>query len=152
MLSVCVPVLSEMEKSESEEMFLKRLIANSIPEEFRKSALVLESSALPSGRLFRETWVVSGNLVKVDMEKARRIHLEKIRVARNAKLDALDRDEMSAMSRGDDTALAFVRAAKNILRDLPSFWKGYLEGADTPEGLDGMWPVELDRRNDANDW
>ena len=147
-LVVCQPVFDGGQ--EPDDFSLKRIAAKDVPEEFSRSASVMDSSDLPAGRLFRDAWAVSGGRVQVDMAKARNIHLANIRAARDAKISSLDREEMAAMGTGDQYRLEAVRSAKQILRDIPSAWKGYLEGASTPEALDGMWPVELDRRGNGD--
>lgn len=84
--------------------------------------------ALPD-RTFRDAW---GHDLKVDMPRARAIHMDKIRIARDEKLVGLDIETL----RGND-----VQVAKQKLRDIPQSFD--LSVAKTPDSLKLLWPEEL---------
>ena len=80
----------------------------------------------------------------VNMIKARAIHMEKIRAARNQELAALDVPFMRAVEAGDQGAQKRIGAKKQQLRDIPQ--KFDLKGSpDTPEVLMRKWPDILER-------
>jgi hypothetical protein len=64
----------------------------------------------PSSRYFRKSWYLEGDVVKVDIEKAKEEKLSIIRKLRNDKLKELDVEQL----KGTD-----VSAQKQKLRDLP---------------------------------
>jgi hypothetical protein len=68
------------------------------------------------------------------MEKARAIHLGRIRSARNRELARLDIEQLKGID---------VAAEKQRLRDLPATFD--LAAATTPEELKSLWPDELPR-------
>ena len=59
-------------------------------------------------------------MINVNMDKARDIHRDNIRAARNSKLAAKDVDFMRAAEAGDTDAQATVAAEKQALRDATS--------------------------------
>ncbi len=65
---------------------------------------------LPS-REFRDAWTFKNNKVAIDEQKAKEIHLGRIRTARDIELQKLDIEQL----RGKD-----VETKKQALRDLPS--------------------------------
>lgn len=81
--------------------------------------------------------------IRVNMEKARAIHLDVIRGVRNAELAALDVPFMRAVEAGDTEAQATIAAKKQTLRDIPQTFE---LTARTPEELKGKWPAELTPR------
>jgi hypothetical protein len=90
-----------------------------------------DENKIPKDRYFRNAWKQSGKTVIVDMAKAKEVHMEKIRKARNAKLAKLDIETM----KGND-----VQKEKQALRDLPDTFD---LTAKTPEELKALWPDEL---------
>jgi hypothetical protein len=93
---------------------------------------IVDESAIPSDRYFRDAWKVKTGGVEVDMPRARDIHMKNIRTERNKKLEALDVETL----KGND-----VQAEKQILRDLPTTVD--LSSASTAEELKALWPSEL---------
>jgi len=90
-----------------------------------------EVDAAFSDETFRDAWI-DDNGIKVDMAKARGIHMDRIRHARNEKLKELDIETM----KGSD-----VQSQKQVLRDLPQTLN--LSVAKTPEELKAIWPDQL---------
>ena len=82
--------------------------------------------------------------INVNMTKARTIHMDAIRVVRNAELAAKDITFMRAVEAGDASAQSTIGTEKQVLRDLPATFD--LTDAGTPELLKAKWPTELPDR------
>ena len=83
--------------------------------------------------------------INVNMTKARTIHMDAIRVVRNAELAAKDITFMRAVEAGDASAQSTIGTEKQVLRDLPTTFD-LTTGVDTPEKLKAKWPTELPDR------
>ena len=83
--------------------------------------------------------------VNVNMTKARLIHMDRIRVVRNAELVKEDVTFMRAVEDGDTDAQATIKTKKQTLRDLPATFD-ITTDVDTPEKLTAKWPTELPDR------
>jgi hypothetical protein len=81
---------------------------------------------------------------KINMTKARVVHMDKIRVVRNAELVKKDLTSLRAVESGDTDAQATIGTDKQVLRDIPATFD--LETATTPVQLLGRWPAELPAR------
>lgn len=79
--------------------------------------------------------------VRVNMAKARAIHLAEIRRVRDAELAALDIPFMRAIEAGDRDAQAMIAQQKQTLRDIPQTFD--LTTVRTPEQLKALWPDGL---------
>ena len=78
-------------------------------------------------------------MINVNMTKARDIHRDKIRQARNPLLASKDVEFQRALETGADTAA--IVAAKQALRDAPA--SAAIEAATTPDELKASWDAEL---------
>jgi hypothetical protein len=78
-------------------------------------------------------------MINVNMTKARDIHREKVRQARNPKLAAKDVEFQRALETGADTTA--IVAAKQALRDAPA--SAAIEAATTPDELKAAWDTDL---------
>ena len=78
-------------------------------------------------------------MININMTKARDIHRDKVRQARNPKLAAKDVEFQRALETGADTAA--IVAAKQALRDAPA--AAAIEAATTPDELKASWDAEL---------
>lgn len=111
---------------------------------------IVEHSDLPGGSLsedndyFFDAWEWDGG-VTVSMAKARTIHMNVIREARNKELAAKDITFMRAIEAGDASAQSTIAAEKQALRDLPTTFD-ITTDVDTPEKLKAKWPTELPDR------
>lgn len=113
---------------------------------------IVDDRDLPGGSLdsvestdFFDAWEWGGTSAVVNMPRARGIHLDRIRVVRNAKLQELDITWMKAVESGDTAAQAAIAKAKQILRDIPTTFD-LVAGVDTPTQLHAKWPAELGER------
>jgi len=96
---------------------------------------IVDVSNIPQDRTYREAWTDDSatETIQVDMDKARKIHMDKIiRPMRDKKLRDLDIEQMKGKN---------VQEQKQTLRDIPQ--KYDLSGAETPEQLKAMIPDEL---------
>ena len=78
-------------------------------------------------------------MINVNMDKARDIHREKVRQARNPKLAAKDVEFQRALETGADTAT--IVSEKQALRDAPA--AAAIDAATTPEELKAAWDSNL---------
>ncbi len=78
---------------------------------------------------------------KVNMAKARVVHMDSIRVARNTGLAKLDTDYIRADETNDPAEKARVGTEKQTLRDIPQTFD--LTAFTTPNTLKAAWPTEL---------
>jgi len=88
---------------------------------------------------FRDALKLEGAWVDVNMSKARVIHMDRIRVERNEKLDALDLEIKKEEDNGGD--VQSLRNKRKILRDIPQSFD--LEKYTTTEQLKNAWPEDL---------
>jgi len=77
--------------------------------------------------------------IKVNMEKARGIQMDKIREVRNKELAKKDIEYMRALEADDGSSTAIV-VEKQALRDIPQTFD---LTTDTPEELKAKWPEGL---------
>ena len=106
---------------------------------------IIEQEKIPPNRDFRNAWKYDNSVesVNVNMQKARDIHRDRIRIKRDEKLKALDISYMRADEQGDATQKANIANEKQILRDLPQDFD--LTQATTPEELNALWPSVIER-------
>jgi len=81
----------------------------------------------------------------VNMAKARAIHMDRIRVARNAELVKEDINMLKAIEAGDTLAQSIVATKKQVLRDIPATFD-ITTDVDTQVQLHTKWPSELPAR------
>ena len=99
---------------------------------------------IPLSRYFRAAWVATDadpKAITINMETARRVHLERIRQVRNQRLEALDVPFMRAVESGDQDQQQQIASNKQILRDIPQTFS--LSDYPTPELLEQAWPDAL---------
>jgi len=103
----------------------------------------MPDDAIPEDRTFRDAWADATPelTIDIDMGKAREIHLDRIRIKRNAKLSHLDIEAMKAQDIGDAEALEQIRAQKQELRDLPATLAPTLGAANSVDALKAIQPL-----------
>ena len=99
---------------------------------------VVDFSAIPQDRTFRNAWRQNETLVQHDMVKAREIHRERLRQARMPLFAANDIAIRDAQLEGDAAALAAAVTRRNALRDVTA--DAAIEAAQTPEELKAAMP------------
>jgi len=80
--------------------------------------------------------------VRINMDRARLIHLREIRRVRDSELAGLDVPWMKAMESGDTMRQAEISTRKQRLRDIPQEFS-LVTATDTPAELRALWPAEL---------
>ena len=90
---------------------------------------------------FRDAWEDDGTAIRVNMPKARIIHMDQIRGVRDKELKELDLPYMKALEAGDTAEQQRIANQKQVLRDIPQTFD--LDIAATPEDLKALWPQEL---------
>ena len=94
---------------------------------------------VPAERTFREGWEANSDtgVISVNMEKAKDIWRDKIRLAREPELAKLDTAFMKAQETGADTTQ--IVADKQALRDAPAH--ADIDAATTPDELKLVQPI-----------
>ncbi|MTI10179.1 hypothetical protein [Curvivirga aplysinae] len=88
----------------------------------------------PNTKVFREAWQLEGDVITVDMVKARDIKRDQIRADREALFKANDIAKDDALLEDDAPKKAAAIAMRDKLRDLPADPR--IEAAETPEALE----------------
>jgi len=91
---------------------------------------------------FFDAWEWKDGGARVNMEKAREIHMDLIRQARDIALYNLDTPWMKAQESGDVEEQNRIKAEKQILRNIPQTFD---LTTDRPEELKEMWPDVLSK-------
>lgn len=135
-ISIVIPSpkwqLEEIFGPMSENQYRKHVWDKSVPPDAIDPKEISDDD-IPQDRYFRNAWrPCPEKKIRIDMPKAREIHMEKIRRHRDKRLKELDIDTM----RGID-----VQPQKQVLRDIPQTFD--LSTAGSPEELKALWPKEL---------
>lgn len=77
--------------------------------------------------------------IQINMAKAKQLHIENIRIARESKLAALDIDFQRALETGADTSS--IVAKKQALRDAPA--ASGISTAATTDELVAQWDTSI---------
>jgi hypothetical protein len=83
-------------------------------------------------------------MITVNMDKAKQVHLNRMRSVREAAFKHVDADRAIAADKGDQAALVSVKARAIELRDITKHPD--LLAAKTPDELKAVWPVCLGAR------
>lgn len=137
-VSVIIPCIEAINFNETEEAFLLRIASKDVPQgcEWR----IVDVSEIPSDRTFRGAWEDSDG-IKVNMTKARQIHMNRLRDKRKPKLEALDKEQLRGLEDNDAVKLDEIKAKKKSLRDITQTFD--LTRFATPEALKEAIPDEL---------
>lgn len=123
--------------AETEDEFVARILAKDVPDDASQVRTVDESS-IPADRTFRDAW---SHDLRVDMEKAREIHRDRMRAARAPLLQMLDVEYQRADEVGDPVRKRKVTHRKQLLRDVTADPR--IAAAETPSQLKAVWPAAL---------
>lgn len=131
------PTISIMENEmTSAEEIIKKIDKSLTP-------VIVNQKDLPDNWFHRAWDIVNGKVI-VDMEKAREIHKERIRVARTKKMAELDIEFQRAMEKNKNTK--DIVSQKQRLRDATEDPK--INSAQTTEELKSIWYEEFGTRYD----
>ena len=100
---------------------------------------IIEDSAIPADRTFRDAWVQDSKTIKTDIAKAREIHKTKIREARTPKLAELDIEFQKALETSSSTT--DIVSKKQALRDAPA--DSAIASAKTEAQLKAQWNTSI---------
>jgi hypothetical protein len=118
---------------------LRRIAANDRPDDCVECSTI-DHTERPD-YYFRDAFEkLADKPLAINMDKARAIHLDIIRHARNQKLAALDAPFLIALESGDVTEQRRIREEKQILRDIPQTFD--LTTRNSAQ-LKSKWPEEL---------
>ena len=123
--------------AETEDQFVVRLLASSVPAD-AVNVQIVDGTAIPKDRTFRNAWVYSNGIVSHDMGKCRAIHRANLRSIRAPLLVKLDVEYMRALEAGDQSQCSAIAAKKNSLRDVTD--DPAIDSASTPEELKTIIP------------
>ena len=122
---------------------LQHVLDNLVPIQNPDAVARIEDVTFPPDRKFRDAWVRGRGAIDVSMPKARAVHMNRIRVVRDAELVKTDNDLKKAEDNNDNAEAARLRDRRKTLRDIPQTYD--LSGAATPDELDALWPRDLPR-------
>lgn len=137
-------VKHQITKPFSNDEILQRAIDKSVPADVEYKVIEFdEIKAAIIDRTFRDAWCFCKKQgVRVDMEKARDIHRNRLRSQRAPLLESLDIQFMRASEQSGEAAekaKKAVLAKKKFLRDLPA--DPAIDKAKTPEALKAFDPL-----------
>ena len=96
---------------------------------------IVEDSAIPTDRSFRNAWKQNSKTIETDIIKAREIHKTNIRTAREPKLAELDIEFQKALETSADTSAIVTK--KQALRDAPA--ASGISTAASADDLKAQW-------------
>ena len=136
-VAIIIPNLKEINPKTGVEYTIDEIAMKDVPSGL--SYDIVEDSAIPTDRSFRNAWIQSGKTVVEDMPKAREIHKTNIRLARTEKFKELDVDYQKATETSADTS--DIVAKKQALRDAPAA-SGITTAVTTTE-LKQQWDTNI---------
>lgn len=122
----------------SGELPIDQVLAKDVPVGI--TGEIVESTDVPSDRSFRNAWKKSGRNIIHDMPKARDIHRNRIRAAREPLLAALDVALLREQEKPQPVTGPII-AQKQALRDAPA--NPAIDAAPTPADLKLVWDTDL---------
>ena len=84
------------------------------------NSIAAADATVPSDRLFRNAWTLSGSTITEDLTTAKTLFKEKVRESRTPLLAAQDVAYMKALEEDDSDAQTAAKNAKKALRDAPA--------------------------------
>lgn len=143
--SVIKRVLQQDDDGNASEIFIERFITidevalRDVPE--GTPYHVIEDSELPDDYTFRDAWTHDGQILSVDLERAKQIHLSRIRSARIAKFEELGFPLRLDADLEKSIIPQQTRDKLQTLRNIPQ--KLDLSAVSSPEELRAIWPEEF---------
>ena len=116
---------------------IQTVIARDIPQDCDYN--IVDSAKLPNDRTFRGAWTMD---CTVDMDKAKDIWIDQIRIVRNERLKELDIEWMKAMENGENKEASNIAAVKQALRDVTE--RKDIHNCKTVASLKKYWPQVLE--------
>jgi len=100
---------------------------------------IVEDSAIPTDRSFRNAWKQNSKTIETDITKAKEIHKTNIRNAREPKLAELDIEFQKALETGASTT--DIVSKKQALRDAPA--DSAIASASNEAELKAQWNTSI---------
>lgn len=100
---------------------------------------IVEDSEIPKNTFFTRAWKIVDGKIEMDITKAREVHRENIRMARQEKLAELDVQFQRALESSSDTST--IVAKKQALRDAPA--DSAIDAATDEAGLKAQWNTSV---------
>ena len=100
---------------------------------------IVEDSEIPKNTFFSRAWKIVDGKIEMDITKAREVHRENIRMARQEKLAELDIEFQRALESSSDTST--IVAKKQALRDAPA--DSAIDAATDEAGLKAQWNTSI---------
>ena len=100
---------------------------------------IVEDDDIPKNTFFERAWKIVDGKIEMDIVKARDVHRENIRIARQEKLAELDIEFQRALESSADTST--IVAKKQALRDAPA--DSAIESATDEAGLKAQWNTSI---------
>lgn len=70
--------------------------------------------------IYQNAWHVKDKKIQLDLQKAKKQHLELLKKVRDNKFKELDKEQLIALGKGDQNAVDEIENIKNELRDFPN--------------------------------
>ena len=105
------------------------------------NSIAAADATIPSDRLFREAWTLSGSTITEDLTTAKTIFKAKIREARAPLLAAEDVVYMKALEDADTDAQAASVTKKTNLRNAPA--ASAITNASSISALKSAWDTDV---------
>ena len=103
------------------------------------SYYIVEDEEIPKNTFFERAWKIVDGKIEMDIAKAREVHRENIRIARQEKLAELDIEFQRALETSADTSA--IIAKKQALRDAPA--DSAIDAATTESELKAQWNTSI---------
>ena len=100
---------------------------------------IVEDSAIPTDRTFRDAWKQNSKTIETDITKAREVHKQNIRNARQEKLAELDIEFQKALETSSSTT--DIVSKKQALRDAPA--DSAIASASNEAELKAQWNTSI---------
>jgi len=100
---------------------------------------IVEDSVIPTDRTFRNAWKQNSKTIETDIAKAREIHKNNIRAAREPLLNALDIEFQKALETSSSTT--DIVNKKQALRDAPA--DSAIASASNEAELKAQWNTSI---------
>ena len=100
---------------------------------------IVEDSAIPTDRTFRDAWKQNSKTIETDITKAREVHKQNIRNARQEKLAELDIEFQKALETSSSTTDIVTK--KQALRDAPA--DSAINSATSEAQLKSQWNTSI---------
>jgi len=139
-IGIIIPVEANRLGSQTRENFLEKLARKVVPA--NRPYLIINFDQLPD-RDFREAWEWSGNKAPrliINMKIAKKLWINKWRIARKPLLDKLDIEYFVAVENKDEESQNKIAQKKQELRDIT---KHDLSGVENIGQLKEIWPSTL---------